>query len=188
MFRSAILLSLTTLALGLSTGDLTVTVNAVSAKVSSIEDIILTAVVSNPTDSDIRVIKLANVLDESSSESFKVSKDGKDVDFTGIYVSPFALLSLSSRNGLLIVCAGPRGLYERPKLHHHPRRPIRRRQPHRLQALQLRVPRNRNIHIRPLVHLPKRRRPTRAPSLRRPRINRSDIRRRPAPSHRHRQY
>lgn len=85
MFRSAILLSLTTLALGLSTGDLTVTVNAVSAKVSSIEDIILTAVVSNPTDSDIRVIKLANVLDESSSESFKVSKDGKDVDFTGIY-------------------------------------------------------------------------------------------------------
>lgn len=86
MFRSAILLSLTTLALGLSTGDLTVTLNAVSNKVSSIEDIILTAVVSNPTDADIRVIRSANVLDGSASDSFRVSKEGKKVTFTGLIV------------------------------------------------------------------------------------------------------
>ena len=86
MFRSAILLSLTTLALGLSTGDLKVTLNAVSTKVSSIEDIILTAVVSNPTDSDIRVIRSANVLDASASDSFRVSKDGEKVQFTGLII------------------------------------------------------------------------------------------------------
>lgn len=75
MFRSAIPLSLTTLALGLSSGDIKVTLNAVSSSVSSIEDIILTTVISSPTSSDIRVIKSANVLDDSPSDSFAVGKD-----------------------------------------------------------------------------------------------------------------
>ncbi|TFL01373.1 hypothetical protein BDV98DRAFT_604672 [Pterulicium gracile] len=72
MFRSAIPLSLTTLALGLSSGDIKVTLNAVSSSVSSIEDIILTTVISSPTSSDIRVIKSANVLDDSPSDSFAI--------------------------------------------------------------------------------------------------------------------
>ncbi|KAF8067649.1 hypothetical protein FPV67DRAFT_1780706 [Lyophyllum atratum] len=84
MFRATLLLSLATLALGLSSGDLKVTLNAVSSSVSSIDDIIISAVVSNPTNKDIRVIAKNNILDTSATKSFAVRKNDQDVLFTGI--------------------------------------------------------------------------------------------------------
>ncbi|KAG5644344.1 hypothetical protein DXG03_008641 [Asterophora parasitica] len=86
MFRAALLLSLATVALGLSSGDLKVTLNAVSSSVSSVDDIVISAVISNPTDKDIRVIAKNNILDTSATRSFTVKKDGKDVLFAGIRV------------------------------------------------------------------------------------------------------
>jgi deuterolysin len=89
MFRVAALLSFATLALALSAGDLKVSVTPVSTSVASIEDIVLTAVVSNPTDKDIRVIAANNILDgDQPTRSFGVSKDGKAVPFTGALVAP----------------------------------------------------------------------------------------------------
>ncbi|GLB39267.1 putative secreted metalloproteinase that allows assimilation of proteinaceous substrates [Lyophyllum shimeji] len=84
MFRATVLLSLATLSLGLASGDLRVTLRAGAASVSSVDDIVISAVVSNPTDQDIRVIAKNNVLDTSATRSFVVSKDGKDVLFAGI--------------------------------------------------------------------------------------------------------
>jgi len=57
--------------------------------------IVISAIVTNPTDRDIRVLAKNNVLDTSTTNSFSVSKDGKDVLFTGIRVSipPFCLYS-----------------------------------------------------------------------------------------------
>ncbi|KAL0062451.1 hypothetical protein AAF712_010663 [Marasmius tenuissimus] len=87
MFRASVLLSCATLALGLAAGDLKVAVNAVSSSVSSIDDIVLTAVVSNPTDKDIRVIRTNNVLDNLPTKSFSVTKDDQKVTFTGAFAS-----------------------------------------------------------------------------------------------------
>jgi len=87
MFRSILLLSLTTLALGLSVDDLKVSVKALQTEVDSIDDIIISAIVTNPTDRDIHVFAKNNVLDGSTTTtSFTVSKDGKDLLFTGIQV------------------------------------------------------------------------------------------------------
>lgn len=86
MFRVGIVLSLSALALGLSSGDLHVSLKAISSSVHSVDDIILTAVVSNPTAADIRVIAKNNVLDGSATSSFAVSKDDKSVLFTGVRV------------------------------------------------------------------------------------------------------
>lgn len=86
MFRVGVLLSLTTLAFALSSGDLKVSVKAVSSSVHSVDDIVLSAVVSNPTDSDIRVIAKNNILDNSHTSSFAVTKNDKDVLFTGLRV------------------------------------------------------------------------------------------------------
>ena len=96
MFRSILLLSLTTLALGLSTGDLQVSVKALHTDVDSIEDIVISAIITNPTDRDIRVFAKNNVLDASATTSFTVNKDGKDLLYTGIQVSAslFTLLLL----------------------------------------------------------------------------------------------
>ncbi|TFK97349.1 hypothetical protein BDV98DRAFT_632611 [Pterulicium gracile] len=88
MFRASVLLSLATLALGLATGDLQVSIKAASSSVSSIDDIVLIATVTNPTGADIRVIKTANILDSNPTESFSVTKGDKIVDFTGIILSP----------------------------------------------------------------------------------------------------
>ncbi|KAL0058606.1 hypothetical protein AAF712_014702 [Marasmius tenuissimus] len=87
MFRASVLLSFATLALGLAAGDLKVTVSPVSSSVSSIEDIVLTAVVSNPKDSDIRVVRTNNVLDKLPTKSFSVTKDDQKVTFTGVIAS-----------------------------------------------------------------------------------------------------
>ncbi|KAJ7589099.1 hypothetical protein C8J56DRAFT_30422 [Mycena floridula] len=87
MFRSAILLSFATLALSLSASDLKVTLKAVSSSVDSIDDIVISAIVSNPTDSDIRVINKNNVLDNSPTQSFSITKDGEDILFSGVKVT-----------------------------------------------------------------------------------------------------
>jgi len=84
MFRAALLLSLATMALGLSAGDLKVTVNAISSSVKTVDDIIISAVITNPTNKDIRVIAKNNILDSSPTKSFSVSKAGKNVVFSGI--------------------------------------------------------------------------------------------------------
>ncbi|KAF8067648.1 hypothetical protein FPV67DRAFT_1780705 [Lyophyllum atratum] len=84
MFRSALLLSLATLALGLSAGDLKVSLKAVSSSVKSVDDIVISAVVTNPTDKDIRVIAKNNILDPTATKSFSVSKGAENVVFSGI--------------------------------------------------------------------------------------------------------
>ncbi|KAJ7704181.1 hypothetical protein B0H14DRAFT_3028948 [Mycena olivaceomarginata] len=84
MFRMGFVLSVSALALGLSSGDLHVSLKAVSSSVHSVDDIILTAVVSNPTTADIRVIAKNNVLDSSATSSFAVSKNDSPVLFTGL--------------------------------------------------------------------------------------------------------
>ncbi|KAJ8073705.1 hypothetical protein PM082_011983 [Marasmius tenuissimus] len=88
IFCVSILLSFTALALGLATGDVKVSVKAVSSSVSSIEDVVLTAIVFNPSNRDIRVLALNNILDDQPTRSFSVTKDGKEVTFTGIHVTP----------------------------------------------------------------------------------------------------
>ena len=102
MFRSILLLSLTTLALGLSTGDLQVSMKALHTDVDSIEDIVISAIITNPTDRDIRVFAKNNVLDGSTTTtSFTVSKDGKDLLLTGIQVSSLIASTLTDLIGVL---------------------------------------------------------------------------------------
>ncbi|TFK97313.1 Deuterolysin metalloprotease family-domain-containing protein [Pterulicium gracile] len=86
--RYAALLSFAVTALALSSGDLTVKLSAVSPTVSSIEDIILTAVVSNPTSEDIKFVKFNSVLDELPTKSFLVKKGDSDVLFSGVDIVP----------------------------------------------------------------------------------------------------
>lgn len=87
MLSSILLLTFSTLALGLKAGDLTVSIKPVHTVVDSIDDIVISAVISNPTDSDIRVIAKNNILDSSPTRSFTVSKGGKNATFTGIRAS-----------------------------------------------------------------------------------------------------
>ncbi|KAL0580034.1 hypothetical protein V5O48_001968 [Marasmius crinis-equi] len=91
MFRPSTFVLLTAfakLALALSQGDLTVSLKAVESSVKAVEDIIVTAVVTNPTGSDVRVLKVGNVLDNSASQSFVIkSSDGKEVPFAGVHAS-----------------------------------------------------------------------------------------------------
>ncbi|KAK7045816.1 hypothetical protein VNI00_007225 [Paramarasmius palmivorus] len=90
MFRSSFLLLsvLAKTALCLSVGDLDVTLKAVSSSVQSVGDIVVTAIVSNPTESDLRVLAVNNILDTSATRSFDISADGKEVPFTGVKVAP----------------------------------------------------------------------------------------------------
>ncbi|KAJ6508105.1 hypothetical protein DFH09DRAFT_1436914 [Mycena vulgaris] len=102
MFRVGALLSLSAIALALSAGDLMVSLKAIAPSVQSVDDIILTAVVSNPTATDIRVIAKNNVLDGSATSSFAVSKDDTAVLFTGIR----ATLDLSEEGIYMTIPAG----------------------------------------------------------------------------------
>jgi len=68
--------------------DLKVSVKPLHAIVNSIEDIVISAIITNPTDHDIRIFTKNNVLDAlTMTISFMVSKDGKDLLLTGIQVS-----------------------------------------------------------------------------------------------------
>ncbi|TFK98481.1 hypothetical protein BDV98DRAFT_572745 [Pterulicium gracile] len=85
---SAALLTFAATALALSSGDLTVKLSAVSPVVASIDDIILTAVVSNPTSEDIKFVKFGSVLDELPTKSFNVRKGDEAVTFSGVEIIP----------------------------------------------------------------------------------------------------
>ncbi|KAK7044460.1 neutral protease 2 [Favolaschia claudopus] len=102
MFRIGCILSFSALALGLSSGSLRVSLKAVSSSVQSVDDITLTAVVSNPTNEDIRVIAKNNVLDDSATSSFTVSKDDNHVLFTGVRTT----LDLSADGIYMTIPAG----------------------------------------------------------------------------------
>ncbi|TFK69406.1 Metalloprotease [Pluteus cervinus] len=56
-----------------------------AASVSSVEDLKFTATVSNSGSEDVRVLKYGTILDDKlPTRSFKVTKDGEAVPFTGI--------------------------------------------------------------------------------------------------------
>ncbi|KAF8650946.1 hypothetical protein AX16_005013 [Volvariella volvacea WC 439] len=66
---------------------ITVELSASSSSVASVDDLILTAAVTNMGSEDIKIPKYGTVLDESlPTKSFKVSKDGHVVPFTGAQV------------------------------------------------------------------------------------------------------
>ncbi|TFL00250.1 hypothetical protein BDV98DRAFT_594050 [Pterulicium gracile] len=44
-------------------------------------------IVTNPTAEDVHIISKSNVLDDSSTRSFSVSKDGKEVQSTGVRIT-----------------------------------------------------------------------------------------------------
>ncbi|KAG6875590.1 hypothetical protein C0993_008422 [Termitomyces sp. T159_Od127] len=84
MLCAIVLLSLTTLALGLSSSVLEVSVSAIASTVASVDDIVISAMISNPTDKDIRVIARNNILDTSPTRSFNVSNANDEIVlFTG---------------------------------------------------------------------------------------------------------
>lgn len=65
---------------------LTVTVTPSAPSVESISELSFQASVHNPTDQEIKVLKYGTVLDTLPTRSFVVTKDGKEVDFSGIRV------------------------------------------------------------------------------------------------------
>ncbi|KAG6895037.1 hypothetical protein C0993_010254 [Termitomyces sp. T159_Od127] len=80
-----VLLSITTLVLGFLPSALEVSVKVAASTVASVDDIVIGAVVYNPTDEDIRVIAKNNILDTSPTRSFTVrSENDGIVFFTGV--------------------------------------------------------------------------------------------------------
>ncbi|ESK83867.1 neutral protease 2 [Moniliophthora roreri MCA 2997] len=74
--------------LSLAPGDLTVSLKAVSPSVPSVDNITITAIVSNPTASDLRVLAANNILDTSATKSFDIkAADGREVPFAGVMAS-----------------------------------------------------------------------------------------------------
>ena len=97
--RSFAMLFLPLVALGLSTigayakpnlraaGGLEVSLSTPTDKVTSVSDLKVTVTVKNTGDKNLKIIKSGTVLDnEHYTRSFIVSKDGKDVPFTGAEV------------------------------------------------------------------------------------------------------
>jgi deuterolysin len=100
---------------------LTIELKAASAKVGSVNDISLTAVVKNSGIEDARVLKYNTVLDSLPTRSFIVTKDGTPVAFSGINVSlifvSYHVIQIDARK------LGSNGLGERrrERLRDHPR-------------------------------------------------------------------
>ena len=75
---------------------LEVSLSTPANKVVSASEIVVVATVKNVGDDDLKVLKFESVLDnEFSTRSFIVTKDGKEVSFTGskvrVYSPPNAL-------------------------------------------------------------------------------------------------
>ncbi|KAG6875866.1 hypothetical protein C0993_006987 [Termitomyces sp. T159_Od127] len=103
MLCAIVLLSLATLALGLSPSALEISVKAAASTVASVDDIVIGVVVYNPTDKDIRVIARNNILDTSSTRSFTVKAlDDELVFFMGVR----ALYDLSASDVYMTIPAG----------------------------------------------------------------------------------
>ncbi|KAG6868775.1 hypothetical protein C0993_010702 [Termitomyces sp. T159_Od127] len=67
---------------------LTVELQASAASVSSVDDLVLTATVTNNGAESVKVLRYGTILDSQlPTKSFKVTKDGQDVAFTGIKLS-----------------------------------------------------------------------------------------------------
>ncbi|KAG6814753.1 hypothetical protein H0H87_007610, partial [Tephrocybe sp. NHM501043] len=67
---------------------LTVKLSGSAASVSSLDDLVLTASVTNSGVESVKILKYGTVLDsELPTKSFKVTKDGEAVSFTGIKLS-----------------------------------------------------------------------------------------------------
>ena len=94
VFASLFILASSALTLAApSTGSLKVSVSASAARSSS-KDIVLTAVIENPTKEEVRFIKYGTVADDQfPTRSFLVTKDEKEVNFAGITVCNLFLLS-----------------------------------------------------------------------------------------------
>ena len=68
-------------------GGIEVSLSTPADKVSTASEIVVVATVKNVGDKDLKVIKFGTVLDNSRpSRSFIVTKNGKEVPFTGIDV------------------------------------------------------------------------------------------------------
>ena len=93
------MLSLSLAALGLATigayakptvrpvGRLEIHLSTPTDKVASVSDVRVAATVNNVGEEDLKVLKLGTVLDDDQhTRSFIVSKDGKEVPFTGTTV------------------------------------------------------------------------------------------------------
>ena len=86
-------------------GSLEVYLSTPTDKVASVSDVRLFATVKNVGDEDLKVVKFGTVLDsERPTRSFVVSKDGKDVPFTGIVVRTCSLFSTISCLPDLLPC------------------------------------------------------------------------------------
>ena len=74
---------------------LEVSLSTPTDKVTLVSDLRVVATVKNTGDKNLKIFKLGTVLDnEHSTRSFIVSKDGKDVPFTGIEVRTHSPLPL----------------------------------------------------------------------------------------------
>ena len=134
------MLSLPLVALGLATvcayanptvravGGLEISLSTPTDKVTSVSDLRVVATVKNVGDEDLKILKSGTVLDdELPTRSFIVSKDGKEVPFTGITVCaypPLSPLPLPQPIGLRLILTVPIGFGTRgwPLLGDHPRR------------------------------------------------------------------
>ena len=75
--------------------DLEVSLSTPADKVASVSDLRVVATVKNTGDKNLKILKFGTVLDdEHHTRSFFVSKDGKEIPFTGIEVCtpPFSAL------------------------------------------------------------------------------------------------
>ena len=68
-------------------GRLEVFLSTPTDKVASVSDVRIVATVNNVGEEDLKILKLGTVLDDDRhTRSFIVSKDGKEIPFTGITV------------------------------------------------------------------------------------------------------
>ena len=75
-------------------GSLEVYLSTPTDKVASASDVRVVSTVKNAGNEDLKILKLGTVLDdEHHTRSFIVSKDGKDVPFTGTTVCASAFLT-----------------------------------------------------------------------------------------------
>ena len=74
-----------------ATASLEVSLSTPASKVTSVYDLTVVATVKNVGDEDLKVVKLGTVLDnEHSTRAFIVTKDGKQVPFTGVEVCAYS--------------------------------------------------------------------------------------------------
>ncbi|KAG7089448.1 hypothetical protein E1B28_011133 [Marasmius oreades] len=159
MFRPSAFLLLTAftkVTFALNQGDLAISLKAVESSVKTVEDIVITAIVTNPTKQDLRVLGVNNVLDASATQSFVIkSSEGKEVPFAGAHVSILPHHSdLCCANSAF--STGVVRFLTRIPIREHSSESIRRGEPHYCFDLRLLVLRARDLFFGclPLHHVP----------------------------------